>query len=780
MRVLAYIAAVLFGLALLVVASLGLAAAFAWPKLPSLEALTDYRPRIPLRVYTSDGQLIGEFGEERRTFARIQDVPEHMKNAVIAAEDDRFYQHGGIDIAGFLRAAAANVFSGGKRQGASTITMQVARNFYLTREKSYSRKLYEILLSLKIEKNLSKNQILEIYFNQIYLGQRAYGFASASQTYFGKPLSQVTVGEAAMLAGLPKAPSAYNPVTNPKRAGLRQQYVLRRMHELHYIDDSQYQTALETPLKVLHGTRTETYPVHAEYVAEMARQMAVDQFKEAAYTSGIRVITTISSTAQEAAYSALRRGLIDFERRHAYRGAEAYVDMSGVTSDSDEALDVLLEDIPDNGEMLPAIVLDASPTGMRVYKRGGEIIAFGKDRLRSVAPMLAANAPQNKQLRRGAVIRIAQGEKRWEIVQVPEVEGGFVAVDPRNGAVQALIGGFDFNRNKYNHITQAWRQPGSSFKPFIYSAALEKGFSPSSVFDDSPMTFSAGQTGSQTWEPKNYDGRYDGPMTLRTALMKSKNMVSIRVLNSIGPQYAQDYIGRFGFDPTKHPAYLTMALGAGSVTPWQMAQAYSVFANGGYRIQPFVVKEMQDERGNVLARTPVQVAGGDAPRVLDPRNAYLMDSMLKDVVRHGTAVKAMALKRSDLAGKTGTTNDYVDAWFCGYQPTLVGITWIGYDQPRKLGAGETGGTASLPIWINFMGKALRGVPEQVFEAPPGLTPIHTDDGKNDLIYEEKLGQAPADTHQESDGGDPQTPTPGNDTNPLPAAPSREHHTEDRP
>lgn len=774
MRVLAYFAAVLFGLALLVIASLGLAAAFAWPKLPSLEALTDYRPRIPLRIYTSDGQLIGEYGEERRTFARIQDVPEHMKNAVIAAEDDRFYQHGGIDIAGFLRAAAANLFSGGKRQGASTITMQVARNFYLTREKSYSRKLYEILLSLKIEKNLSKNQILEIYFNQIYLGQRAYGFASAAQTYFGKPLSQVSVGEAAMLAGLPKAPSAYNPVTNPKRAGLRQQYVLRRMHELHYIDDSQYQTALETPLKVLRGARNETYAVHGEYVAEMARQMAVDQFKEAAYTSGIRVITTINSAAQEAAYAALRRGLIDFERRHAYRGAEAYVDMSAVSSDSDETLDVLLEDIPDNGEMLPAIVLDASSTGMRVYKRGGEIIAFGKDQLRSIAPMLAANAPQNKQLRRGAVIRIAQGAKRWEIVQVPEVEGGFVAADPRTGAIQALVGGFDFNRNKYNHVTQAWRQPGSSFKPFIYSAALEKGFSPSSVFDDSPLSFSSGQTGSQTWEPKNYDGRYDGPMSLRTALMKSKNMVSIRVLNSIGPQYAQDYIGRFGFDPARHPAYLTMALGAGSVTPWQMAQAYSVFANGGYRIQPFVVKEMQDERGNVLARTPVQVAGGEAPRVLDPRNAYLMDSMLKDVVRHGTAIKAMALKRSDLAGKTGTTNDYVDAWFCGYQPTLVGITWIGYDQPRKLGSGETGGAAALPIWINFMEKALRGVPEQVFEAPPGLAQIHTNDGKDDLIYEEKLGQAPAEPPSEPPGEDPQNPA----TPPAPAP--REHHTEDKP
>ncbi len=753
MRIATYIFAIFVGLLLLAAATVGLAVAFAWPKLPTLEALTDYRPRIPLRVFTSDGQLIGEFGEERRTFAKIQEVPAYMKNAILAAEDDRFYEHGGIDVAGFARAALANLTSGGKRQGASTITMQVARNFFLTREKSYSRKLYEILLSIKIEKNLSKDQILELYFNQIYLGQRAYGFAAAAQIYYGKNLAQLNVAEAAMLAGLPKAPSAYNPISNPTRATQRQHYVLRRMRELNYIDAAQYEQALKTPLKVVRGG-AESYPVHGEYVAEMARQMAVEQFKDAAYTAGIRVITTIKAADQEAAYNSLRRGLLDYERRHAYRGAEAYVDMSAVRSDSDEQLDVLLEDFPDNGEMVPAILLEANAKRIRAYRRGGEVLEFTGPALRFVAPMLADNAAPSKRLRRGAVVRVAEGAKGWEIVQVPEVEGAFVAVEPATGAVRALAGGFDFNRNKFNHVTQAWRQPGSSFKPFIYSAALEKGYSPSSVVDDAPLSFSSGQTGSQAWEPKNYDGKYEGPMSLRTALAKSKNMVSIRLLNSIGPQYAQDYIARFGFDPEKHPAYLTMALGAGSVTPWQMAQAYSVFANGGYRVQPFIVKEMQDSQGRVLARTQTTSAGDGAPRVIDPRNAWLMDSMMKDVVRRGTATKALALKRGDLAGKTGTTNEYVDAWFCGYQPTLVGIAWIGYDTPRKLGSGETGGAAALPVWVNFMAKALQGVPEKFMEMPPGLLTITTADGKEDFAYEERLGTPPPETEMPADGEAP--------------------------
>ncbi|MFT4174374.1 MAG: penicillin-binding protein 1A [Rhodocyclaceae bacterium] len=741
--------AVLFGLALLGIASLGIAAAFAWPKLPTLEALTDYKPRIPLRIYTADGALIAEYGEERRTYAPIAQVPKVVQAAIVSAEDDHFFEHRGVDFAGLTRATLANLLGGARRQGGSTITMQVARNFYLSREKTLSRKLYEILLAMKIEKNLSKEQILEVYINQIYLGQRAYGFAAAAQTYYGKPLAELTVGEAAMLAGLPKAPSAYNPVANPPRAKLRQQYVLRRMRELGYIDDATYTAANAEPIRLAIGkaaaASSVTPAVHAEFVAEMARQMAVDQFKDEAYTRGIKVITTITRADQEAAYSALRRGVIDYERRHGYRGAEGYVDLKDITADQVEALEDLIEPYADQDELKAAIVLDASPRQIRAYLRGGEVVTLTGDAVRFAAAMLADNAPQQKKLRAGAIIRLIKTAKGWAITQPPEVEGAFISLDPATGAVRSLVGGFDFNRSKFNHVTQAWRQPGSSFKPFIYSAALEKGYSPSSVFDDAPLSFSSGTTGSQPWTPQNIDGKYEGPMTLRSALAKSKNVVAIRLLQAIGTQYAQDYVtSRFGFDKARQPPYLTMALGAGSVTPWQMAQAYSTFANGGYRIQPFIVREIRDETDRVVARVDPPVAGEAAERMLDPRNAFLMDSMLKDVVRRGTAGKANALGRYDLAGKTGTTNDYVDAWFCGYQPSLVAVAWIGFDQPRKLGSGETGSGLALPVWINYMSKALANVPQQ--SAPPlpaGLIAVRPQGAtQDDFMYEEFVPPAP--------------------------------------
>ncbi|MGC3962962.1 MAG: penicillin-binding protein 1A [Rhodocyclaceae bacterium] len=743
--------AVLFGLALLGIASLGIAAAFAWPKLPSLEALTDYKPRIPLRVYTADGALIAEYGEERRTYAPIAQVPKTLQAAILAAEDDHFFEHRGVDFAGLTRATLANLLGGARRQGGSTITMQVARNFYLSREKTLSRKLYEILLAMKIENSLSKEQILEVYINQIYLGQRSYGFAAAAQAYYGKTLQQLTVGEAAMLAGLPKAPSAYNPVANPPRARLRQQYVLRRMHELNYIDDRVYEQALAEPVKLVTGrgssaaTSGATPGLHAEFVAEMARQMAYDQFKDEAYTRGIKVITTITRTDQEAAYAALRQGVIDYERRHGYRGAEAYVDLKDIKDDQDVALEDLIEPYPDQDELKAAIVLAASTKQLKAYLRGGEVVTLTGDSLRFAATMLADNAPQQKRVRPGAIIRLIKTTKGWAITQPPEVEGAFVSLDPRTGAVRSLVGGFDYNRSKFNHVTQAWRQPGSSFKPFIYSAALEKGYSPSSVFDDAPLSFSSGDTGSQAWQPQNIDNKYEGPMTLRTALAKSKNVVAIRLLQAIGAQYAQDYVTtRFGFDKARQPPYLTMALGAGSVTPWQMAQAYATFANGGYRIQPFIVREIRDENDQVVARVDPPVAGEAAERMLDPRNAFLMDSMLKDVVRRGTAAKANALGRSDLAGKTGTTNDYLDAWFCGYQPTLVGIAWIGFDQPRRLGSGETGSGLALPVWINYMSKALAGVPQQSAQMPAGLISVRPQGAsQDDYVYEEFVPPPPA-------------------------------------
>ena len=745
----------LLGLAAIGIALAMIILALAYPNLPSLEVLTDYRPKIPLRVYTADGFLIGEFGEERRSLVSIHEVPNVMKQAILAAEDDRFYQHGGVDYIGILRAAGANLAGGGKRQGASTITQQVAKNFFLSGEKTYTRKFYEALLSFKIENNLSKDQILELYVNQIFLGQRAYGFAAASQIYYGKSLKDITLAEAAMLAGLPKAPSAYNPIANPKRAKMRQQYVLRRMRDVGYINDTQYESALHEPLVVKRELAD--YPVHAEHAAEMARQIAAERFPEDVYSRGLKVYTTLIKAEQEAAYTSLRRGVMDYDRRHGYRGAESYLDMKDFAGDQDEAIDEALQDIADAGDLVPALVLAVDAKQIRAYRKGGEVVTLSGDAMKFAARMLDDKAPPNKRIRRGAIIRLQKDDKGgWQISQLPEVESAFVAVDPKDGAIRALVGGFDFNRNKFNHVTQAWRQPGSSFKPFIYSAALEKGFNPGTVINDEPIVISASQTGSQAWEPHNYDGKYEGPMKMRTALAKSKNMVSIRILQSIGTHYAQDFATRFGFDAAKHPPYLTMALGAGSVTPWQMVTAYSVFANGGYRISPYVVNEIRNEKDQLLAQAAPVPAGEGSLRAIDPRNAFIMDSMLRDVTIYGTAAKAsVALKRQDLAGKTGTTNEYVDAWFCGYQVTVSACAWVGFDQPRKLGDKETGGAAALPIWIGYMGRALKNVPIQTQEAPEGLVALGSGRDRS-YIYAENFRPEPP---PEDDAGDTPPPQP---------------------
>ena len=738
----------LTGLVLMACAMIAVVLILTYPNLPSLEILTDYQPKIPLRVYTADGYLIGEFGEERRAIVSIQEVPDVMKQAILAAEDDRFYQHGGIDSMGVLRAALSNIAGIGKKQGGSTITQQVAKNFFLTSEKTYVRKLYEALLSFKIEHNLSKDQILELYINQIYLGQRAYGFGAAAQIYYGKPLKDITVAEAAMLAGLPKAPSAFNPVVNPKRARLRQQYVLRRMRELGFIDEHVHEEALKQALVIKRETNE--FAVRAEFVAEMARQMAADRFPEDVYSRGLRVYTTILKGDQEAAHASLRKGVLDYDRRHGYRGAETYVEMGDIKSDQDEALDVLLQDFSDAPDLRPAIVLKVEPKQITAYCRGGEVLTISGDGMKLAARMLDDKAPPNKRLRRGAVIRVQPDEKNnWRITQMPEVEAALLSADPRTGAIRALVGGFDFNRNKFNHATQAWRQPGSSFKPFIYSASLEKGFTPASIINDEPISISAATTGSQAWSPKNYDGKYEGPMRMRTALAKSKNMVSIRLLQASGVHFVQDYATRFGFDADKHPPYLTMALGAGSVTPWQMVTAYSVFANGGYRVQPYIVSEIRDSKDQVLAQAQPVVAGDESLQAIDPRNAYLMDSMLRDVTIYGTAGRASnTLKRRDLAGKTGTTNEHVDAWFCGYQQTVVACSWVGFDQPKNLGAGETGGTTALPAWIGYMAKALKDVPESFLPQPQGLAAIEmANPGKGpakELLYKENLPPEPED------------------------------------
>jgi penicillin-binding protein 1A len=705
---------------------LGLAVLLAYPGLPSLEVLTDYRPKIPLRIYSTEGALIGEFGEERRALVKISEVPEIMKQAILAAEDDRFYEHGGVDYMGVMRAAFSNFTSGGVKQGASTITMQVARNFFLTREKTISRKFNEVLLTFKIEHSLTKDEILQLYINQIFLGQRAYGFAAAAQVYFGKPLNQLTVAEAAVLAGLPKAPSLYNPVVNLPRAKVRQLYVLRRMHELHFIDDEQFQLAQQQPIVVMRGSQE--YGIKSDYLAEMVRQAVYEKYQEATYTQGLKVYTTIRQKDQLAAYQAVRKGVLEYDRRHGYRGPEGFIDLpsgSSSASYSAEQLEEALLDVADGDDLIPAVVLEASPKLIRAYCRGGEIAEITGDPLIFVQQALSKKVALNLRINVGSLIRLQKDEMGvWQISQLPQVEAAFVSASPRDGAIYSLVGGFDFNNNQFNHITQAWRQPGSSFKPFIYSAALEKGFTPATVINDAPLIFNAQQTGNEPWEPKNYDGIFEGPMRMRQGLMKSKNLVSIRILQSITPQYAKDYISQFGFDPTKYPAYLTMALGAGSVTPMQMLAGYSVFANGGFLVTPYFIQRIEDAQGNVLSKTSPEVAGISAKQVIDVRNAYTMVNMLQDVVKHGTGIRAMQLGRQDLAGKTGTTNDSIDAWFCGFHPTVVGIAWMGYDQPRSLGDRETGGGAALPIWMSYMEKLLKDVPEAVYTMPDNMVALH--------------------------------------------------------
>ncbi len=699
-----------------------LAAILAYPSLPSLDALTDYRPKIPLRIYSVEGALLSEFGEERRALVQISEVPEIMKQAILAAEDDRFYEHGGVDYMGVLRAAFSNFTSGTAKQGASTITMQVARNFFLTKEKTISRKFNEVLLTFKIEHSMSKDEILQLYINQIYLGQRAYGFAAASQVYFGKPLGQVTIAEAAMLAGLPKAPSSYNPVVNPKRAKLRQLYVLRRMHELHFVTDEQFQLAQQQPILTIRGNQE--FGIKSDYLSEMVRQAVFEKYQDDTYTQGFKVYTTIRQQDQLAAYQAVRTGVLDYDRRHGYRGPEGFIDLHGDSSNA-EMLDEALQDVDDSDDLIPAVVLAASPKLIRAYCKGGEIVEITGDALLFVQPALTKKVAMNQRINIGSLIRVQKDDKGvWQISQLPQVEAAFVSGNPRDGAIYSLIGGFDFNRNQFNHITQAWRQPGSSFKPFVYSAALEKGFTPATVINDAPLIFDAEQTGNEPWEPKNYDGKFEGPMRMRQALIKSKNLVSIRILQSISPQYARDYITKFGFDPTKYPPYLTMALGAGSVTPLEMLSGYSIFANGGFQVAPYFIQRIEDAHGTVLSKATPDMAGNGAKQVIDVRNAYTMVNMLQDVVKHGTGFRAMQLGRQDLAGKTGTTNDSIDAWFCGFHPTLVGIAWMGYDQPRSLGDKETGGGAALPIWMDYMGKVLKDVPEATYTMPDNMVAVH--------------------------------------------------------
>jgi penicillin-binding protein 1A len=728
-------------LALLTVVALmiGLAAALIYPDLPSLEALTNYQPKLPLRVYSEDGYLLAEYGEERRAFVDITNVPHNMKSAVIAIEDRRFYQHGGIDTKGILRAALNNV-TGGSKEGASTITMQVARNFFLSSERSLKRKLNEAMLAIKIEHSLPKDKILELYINQIYLGQRAYGFAAASQVYYGKPLDKLNLAETALLAGLPKAPTSYNPFTHPKRAIKRQREVLRDMRRGGFVDEATYQAALKEPLRF--KTSQQSRDLAADYVGEIVRQTMYERYQEQIYSSGLKVYTTIIKADQEAANTAITQGIMEYDLRHGYRGPEGYVAPSELVGENaNQNMERAIDAIETFGGLSPAVVTKVTDKVLRVHTSSGEDVQIEGDGLLLVNKVLRdPKVGEKLKIKVGSIVRVVKQGESWKITQLPQVESGFVSLDPKNGAVRALVGGFDFNRNKFNHVTQAWRQPGSSFKPFIYSAALEKGFTPASMVDDAPISFPASFTGSGgAWEPHNFDGKYEGPMRLRTALTKSKNMVSVRVLNAIGVEYAQDYITRFGFAQKDHPAYLTMALGAGSVTPWQMAQAYAVFANGGYRVNPYLISRIEDSKGKIIKITKVVEAGNDAERVIDARNAFLMTSIMQDVTRIGTAAKARELGRSDLAGKTGTTNNHFDTWFAGFNPNKVAVVWMGYDKPQSLGSTETGGSAALPIWIKYMSIALRGLPDNYLNPPDGVSSLRINLKTGSMATEDESG-----------------------------------------
>lgn len=710
--------------------------------------MIDYRPRVPLRIYTADKVLIGEFGEERRNVLRFDEIPDVMKSAILSAEDDRFYQHGGIDWTGVARATLANLTKMSKTQGASTITMQVARNFYLSSEKTYTRKFYELLLTFKIEATLTKDQILDLYMNQIYLGHRSYGFAAASRAYFGKPLGEITAAEAAMLAGIPKAPSRFNPIANFERAKSRQGYVLGRMRNLGYLTEDEYKQAVNEAIviKSAPGTPSGGYAIHGEYVAELARQLLYSVYQDNIYSRGFNIYTTVNSKDQEEAYDAVRDGILDYTRRSVYPGPETNVDLpAGIEKDPaqlDAILDDLQEKYSDSGDVLTGIVLDASPTKITVARTSKEIIEVTDKRaLRVVARGLAKNAKDSVRIRRGSVVYLHKNGDYWEVINMPSVQAAFVAVRPQDGAIQSMVGGFDFEEGKFNRVTQAWRQPGSAFKPFIYASSLERGLTPATQISDEPFTLTAAQTGSKAWAPKNYGRTYEPMLTMRQGLYKSKNMVSIRIMQAVGPKYVQDYLTRFGFDRERQPAVLPLALGAGSVTPLQLAGAYSVFANGGYRVPPYVIDHVTDSTGKVIMQSKPTIAGDAAARVIDPRTVYVMNDMMRGVATSGTGARVhRELKRNDIGGKTGTTNESHDAWFAGFTPNLVGVVWMGYDQPRSLGSSETGGGASLPIWLDYMRYALKGKPE----TPPGPMPAGLSKIDGDYYFAEfPPGQAVA-------------------------------------
>ncbi len=769
------------------IATLVAVAVIAWlvPKLPSVEALSEQQLKVPMRIYSTEGQLLAEFGEEKRILLKPQDVPALMIEAILAAEDSDFYEHHGVDFAGIARAMWHNLRSGTPGQGASTITMQVARNFFLSPEKTYTRKLKEILLAFKIERELSKDQILELYLNKIFLGNRAYGFGAAAQVYYGKALDSLSLPEIAMLAGLPKAPSRNNPLSNPESALERRNYVLHRMHTLEFIDTETYETAKASPLTA--SRHAQRYEIEAPYVAEMVRQYMVERYSEQSYEGGFHVHTTIQAASQQAANVALRRGLREYERRHGYRGPAGHVRLEQGEIDQ-SVLDDALKDYRIVGDLLPGIVLHTDEQRARVYTQDGYLAEIGWAGLewarRYIDPDKLGAAPKKAAdvVSRGDIVYLeyvepdvkernakiedssTAGKGYWRLTQVPSVAGALVALRPSDGAIIALTGGFDFNQSKFNRATQAERQPGSNIKPFIYSAALERGFTAATPVSGAPIVINDPGL-EELWRPDNYSERFFGPTPLRKALALSINLVSVRLLRAIEPQYAVEYLQRFGFNENKLPHNLSLALGTASATPLQMSIAFAVFANGGYRVEPYFITRIEDAQGNIIEQanplvicrtcadqqaTPAATmavnppASGEtasaapysvrlAPQVISAQNAFIMRSMMQDVITHGTGRRALELGRADLAGKTGTTNEFRDAWFSGFTENLVTTAWIGFDQPAPLGRGESGARAALPIWVDFMRVALKGIPEKIPPVPEGVVAESVDRDSGEAV-----------------------------------------------
>jgi penicillin-binding protein 1A len=756
------------------------------PKLPPIESLKEVHLQVLLRVYSADDKLIAEYGEMKRIPLRYEQYPSDLIHAFLAAEDDRFFDHPGVDYQGLLRAAFHLVRTGQRGQGGSTITMQVARNFFLSKEKTYSRKLNEILLALKIEDELSKEEILELYLNKIYLGKRAYGAAAASQVYYGMPLEELNLAQLAMIAGLPKAPSAYNPIINPERALLRRNYVLGRMLELDYIDESQYQEALNAEVSAeVHALNTE---VSAHYAAEMVRAEMFERYGEDAYTYGYKVFTTIDSRLQQAANRAIHNNLMAYVRRHGYRGAEAHRKLPEQAGA--EEWEAALEGFSAIGDLKPAVVIAMAEKEVVCYLPDGELRVVGWDGLSWARPYLSENSlgPKPKTvadiLKVGDVVRIEQGgEGEWLLAQVPKVTGALVSLRSTDGALLAMNGGFDFFQSKFNRATQAERQPGSNFKPFIYSAALDQGYTLASIINDAPVVFEDNELESD-WRPENYSGKFYGPTRLHEALVNSRNLVSIRLLESIGIRSAINYVTKFGFNPERLSRDLSLALGSATITPYELVRAYATFSNGGFLIEPYFIQRIEDSDGNVLFEADPLIACDDncadfvqpptpnktleqqadapeentrqaaigeltpeaeasveelhlprpAPRTLDERNVYLVRTMMQDVIRHGTGRRALKLGRNDLAGKTGTTNDQNDAWFSGFNSEIATTVWVGFDNPRTLGSSETGAHAALPMWIDYMREALRNRPEAAMPQPEGMVSARIDGNTGKFTY----------------------------------------------